>query len=301
MIQNVIVTNYLGDTLVMGVGDPDESGLLISNIDGIGPGQAEISTTELAATDGAAYNSARLVSRNITFKIIFQSDMSIEDIRHLSYQFFHLKQPITLTFITDTRALQIDGYVESNEPDIFSEEESTTISVVCPYPYFYNLRSSEFVFSRIESMFEFPFCNDSLTEDLLIFGEIRDRYEYPVFYEGDAETGLVFTVTFRGPVKNLSIFNTFRNEILKIDTAKIEAIIGSSIQAMDELVISTVTGKKSLTFWRNGKSYNVLNALDRSSEWVHLGIGRNTLAFTAETGEKNIEISVEYYPLYEGV
>lgn len=301
MIKRVIVTNYLGENLVMGIGDPDQSGLLISNIDGIGPGDAEISTTELAATDGAVYNSARLVSRNITFKIIFQSTTSIEDKRHLTYQFFHLKRSLTLTFIMDDRALQIDGYTESNEPDIFNEEESTSISVICPNPYFYDLISEDVIFSGIEPMFEFPFCNDDLYLPLLIFSEIRTKYENVIYYEGDADTGVIINIHFIGPAKNISIFNIARRETMTIDTAKIAAIVGSEIQNSDDLVISTVTGRKSLTFWRDGKSYNVLNALARSSDWINIGVGRNSLAFTAESGDRNIQFDIQYYPLYEGV
>lgn len=301
MIHSVIVTNNLGESLVMGIGDPDVSGLLISNIDGVGPGQAEISTTELAATDGAVYNSARLVSRNITFNIIFQSDVSIEEKRHLSYKFFHLKRPLTLTFITDERALQIDGYVESNEPDIFSELESTTISIICPNPYFYDLADDHIMFGGIQPMFEFPFCNDSLTEDLLIFSEIRERYENLVWYEGDADTGVIITIHFLGPATNITLVNIARNETMVIDTTKLAAIVGSKIQASDDLIISTMTGKKSLTFWRNGKSYNVLNALSRDSDWINIGVGQNILAFNADTGFKNVQIDIQYYPLYEGI
>lgn len=300
MIRSVIVTNYLGERLTLGVGDPDTSGLLISNIDGIGPGQAEVSTTELAATDGAVYNSARLVSRNITFNIIFQSDTSIEEKRYLTYRFFPLKKAINLTFITDNRSLQIDGYVESNEPDIFTKEESTSISIICPNPYFYSLTSDSVVFSGIEPMFEFPFCNDSLTEKLLIFGEIRTKYENVVYYYGDAETGVNIKIHFLGPATALSIFNITNRNIMKIDTTKLEAIVGSPIQAADDLVISTVSGKKSLTFWRSGKSYNVLNCLDRSSDWIKLEVGENVLAFTAETGNNEIQFDVQYYPLFEG-
>lgn len=302
MIHSVIVTNYIGENLVMGVGEPDKSGLLIANIEGIGPEEADISVTELAATDGAIYNSARLVSRNITFNIIFQNDISIEEKRHLSYRFFHLKKPVTLTFVTDERTVQIDGYVESNTPTIFNKEEWTTISVICPNPFFYDIASNEITFSGIERLFEFPFCNDSLTEKLLIFSEKRYKYENVLYYEGDAETGLVINIHFLGPATGISIVNVSTREIMKIDTTKLAAIVGSPIQTNDELVISTISGKKSITFWRGGLSYNVLNSLDRDySDWLSIRIGENVLAYTAETGNENVEFYIQYYPLYEGV
>lgn len=302
MIQSVIVTNYLGESLKMGIGDPDESGLLISSIDGLGPGVSEINTTELAATDGAVYNSSRIASRNIVMDIIFRGNPTIEDSRHLTYDLFHLKKPVNLVVITDNRVLQIDGYVESNEPAIFEKEEGTSISIICPSPFFYTVSESHIRFGGIEPMFEFPFCNDDLVENQLIFSEIRNRYENVVYYEGDVETGVLINIHFLGPVTDtIYIHNTIRQDTMKIDVSKIVSIVGSAIKASDDLIISTMTGKKSVTFWRNGKSYNVLNALSRDSNWLKLDVGRNILGFVAETSYKNIEFDLQYYPLFEGV
>lgn len=301
MIKSLTVTNHLGESLTMGIEDPNTTGLLISSIDGIGPGQADISTTELAATDGAVYNSSRLVSRNITIDLIFQGDPTIEDSRYLTYKYFPLKKEVVLTIVTDKRSLQIDGYIESNDPNIFDKQEGTTISIICPNPYFYSLGTQTTIFSGIEPMFEFPFCNDSLTEKLLVFGDIRTKYENVVFYEGDAETGFVTNIHFLGPVSEISIFNVENREIMKIDTDKIAAIVGSDIAAGDDLIISTVTGNKFLTFIRNGKSYNVLNCLDRNSDWLKLYIGMNIMAFTATSGSSNMQFTINNDSLFEGV
>lgn len=301
MIKSVTATNYLGESLTMGIGESDESGLLISSIDGIGPGESEINITELAATDGAVYNSSRIPSRNIVINLIFKDIPTIEDARHLTYRMFPLKKFVNLIFVTDNRALQIDGYVESNDPAIFEQQEGTSISIICPRYYFYSLTEDTIVFSGIEPMFEFPFCNDSLTENQLIFGEIRDRYENVIFYDGDAETGMVINIHFLGPASNITIYNVVTGDMMKIDTNKLTAIVGSPIQAVDDLIISTVTGEKSITFWRNGKSYNVLNCLDRESSWLKLDVGRNVLAYVAETGYKNLQFNIQYFPLFEGV
>lgn len=301
MIKSITVTNYIGESLTLGIGDPDESGLLVSSVEGIGPGQADISVTELAATDGAVYNSSRLVSRNIVINLIFSENPMIEDSRYLTYRMFPLKKDINLVVVTDNRELQIDGYVESNEPSIFDQQEGTSISIICPNPYFYSLASNDVVFSGIERLFEFPFCNDSLTEKLLIFSEIRNKYENVFYYEGDAETGVVINIHFVGPATDISVYNIVTREMMKINTDKLKSIVGSAIKASDDLIISTITGQKSVTFWREGKSYNCLNALERDSDWLKIDVGENVLAFVAKTGTENIHFDIEYYPLYEGV
>lgn len=301
MIKSVTVTNHLGDSLKMELGSFEKTGLLISNIEGIGPGDADISMTELAATDGGVYNSARLTSRNIVLDIIFYSNDSIEDVRQLTYHYFPLKKYVNLIFETDNRSIQIDGYVESNNPDIFSQQEGTSISIVCPNPYFYSLGTNVSVFSGIEPMFEFPFCNDSLTEKLLVMSEIRTKYENVIYYQGDAETGVIMKVHFLGPVTGLSIFNITSRQTMKIDIAKLIAIVGSDLQYGDDLYISTIRGNKSLLFYRQGQEYNVLNALDRDSDWIMLDIGENVIAFNADEGQMNMQFEVYNDILYGGV
>lgn len=300
MIKSVTVINHLGEKYKMEMRNLTK-GFLISSIDGIGPGSSNISTTELAATDGAVFNSARLVSRNIVLNLVFLGDPTIEDTRQLSYRYFPLKKDISLVFETDNRSLQIDGYVESNEPDIFSEREGTSISIICPNPYFYSEETETTVFSGIEPMFEFPFSNESLTEKLIEFSEIRTKYENVIYYEGDAETGIVMKIHFVGEVVNPSIYNITSREIMRIDTDKLAAIVGSPIQATDDLIISTMTGKKSIIFVRNGKEYNVLNCLNRDSSWLKLDIGQNVIAFTAESGEHNMQFEVYNDILYGGI
>ena len=301
MIHSVSVINHLGEKMEMKLRNPEESGFLISSIDGLGPGKAEISTTDLAAADGAVWNSSRLVSRNIVINLIFVANPTIEDSRQKSYKFFPLKKDITLIFETDNRFVQIDGYVESNDPDIFSDQEGTSISIICPNPYFYSISTTTTVFNGIEPMFEFPFSNESLTEPLLVMSELRTKYENVVYYEGDAETGFVMKIHFVGPASGISIYNVKSREIMKIDTTKLAAIVGSPIQAADDLIISTITGKKSLTFIREGKTYNVLNALDRDSAWLKLAVGENIIAFTADEGNYNLQFEVYNDILFEGI
>lgn len=301
MIQSLTVINHMGHGIELGLRNFEETGFLITSIDGIGPGDAVINTTELSATDGSIFNSARVTSRNIVISLKYMFNPTIEDMRQLSYLYFPLKKPVTLIFKTDNNELMIDGYVESNEPDIFSESETTQISIICPNPFFYSTGIQRTVFSGIEPMFEFPFSNESLTEKLLIMSEIRNKYENVITYYGNVETGITMTIHFLGPATNITVYNVTTREIMKIDTSKIAAIVGSAIIAGDDLVIDTATGEKSATFIRAGKRYNVLNAIDRDADWIKLDLGDNVLAFTAETGEANVHFTIDNYVLSEGV
>ena len=112
---------------------------------------------------------------------------------HDSYKYFPIKKKVTLLIETDNRICETYGYVESNEPDIFSSDETTQISIVCPDPYFYSAGpdgTNTTIFYGVEPLFEFAFSNESLTESLIEFGEIKNETEQTVYYSGDAEIGV---------------------------------------------------------------------------------------------------------------
>lgn len=301
MIRALTVTNYLGQSKRFELFYPEKSGAVIQNIEGLGPSKAEINVNEMAVSDGAVFNSSRVSSRNIVISLKFLFNPQIEDVRHETYKYFPVKQRATLLFETDDRSCETYGYVESNEPDIFSENETTQISVICPDPYFYSERADSTVFYGVDPMFEFPFSNESLDEKLLIMGSIKSEMEETIYYSGDAETGVVITIHAVDKASNIAIYNTGTRELMRIDTDKLESITGSGIIARDEIVISTIRGDKYIRLLRNGVYYNILNCLDKDADWFRLSKGDNTFAYTAEEGVENLRFQVEYKRLYEGV
>ena len=48
MIRAVTFTNYLGDSIRLDLARPEESGFIIKSVTGLGPGKANINTTEIA-------------------------------------------------------------------------------------------------------------------------------------------------------------------------------------------------------------------------------------------------------------
>lgn len=304
MIKTITVTNYLGDSLLLDLARPEESGFIVESVTGLGPGKANINMTEVATNDGGLFNSSRLPNRNIIISLKYLWKDSIEDVRQLSYKYFPIKKKLTLLIETDNRSAEIEGYVESDEPNIFSKEEGSTISIVCPNPFFYSAGADGInttIFYGVKPLFEFPFSNESLYECLLEMGEIQNQTEKTVIYSGDSEIGITITIHAIGEAKNITIYNTGTREIMRIDTNKLEALTGSGIVAGDEIVICTVKGNKSITLLRNGKVMNILNCLDKVSDWFQLAKGNNVFAYTAEEGSSNLQFKIENRIIYEGV
>lgn len=307
MIYSIVVTNYLGDRIKLELGKPDVSGFLIKSITGLGPAKANVNTTEVSTNDGSLFNSARLSQRNIVLDMVFINTVygeSIEDLRQKSYKYFPLKKSVELTIETDNRYVKTTGYVESNEPNIFSSQEGTQISIICPDPYFYSAGedgNNVTNFYSIDPMFEFPFSNESLDEPLLVFGEIQIKTEGVITYHGDSEIGVMIYIHAIGPATNINIYNTETREVMRINTEKISSLTGKGIVASDDIVINTAKGEKSVTLIREGVSYNILNCLDKNTDWFTLAKGDNIFAFTADSGVTNLQFRVENKVIYEGV
>lgn len=304
MIKSITVTNYLGDSLVLNLARPEESGFVVKSVTGLGPGTANINTTEVSTNDGGLYNSSRLSTRNIVITLGFLWKDSIEDVRQKSYKYFPIKKKLTLLIETDNRQAEIEGYVETNDPNIFSKEEGADISIICPNPFFYSSGadgSNTTVFYGIDPMFEFPFGNESLYDALLEMGSIQNQHEKVITYNGDAEIGVTITIHAIGEASNITIYNTGTREIMKIDTEKLSALTGSGIIAGDDIVICTAKGNKSIKLLRSGKTTNILNCLDKNADWFQLAKGDNIFAYTAQSGSSNLQFKIDNRVIYEGV
>ena len=310
MIKSVTAVNFKGESIKMDLFHPESSGFIIIKIDGIGPGKATVTKNDSKVYDGGTITSARLPSRNIKMEIQFLWVNSIEDVRHKSYKYFPLKKPITLIFETDTRTVEIEGVVESNEPDIFSSEESTNISIICPDPYFYasgeNARSKT-EFSGINAMFEIPsdagYSNESLTEALTEISTLYIQSERGIMNYGEVDIGVVISIKPLAIVKGiLTISNVTLGQNMSFDLNKIKTITEQDFHLGDELVINTLRGKKSVTLVREGKNYNALSCIDTRTDWIYLTSGENTFTYYLDgEGIEDLQFSVTNSILYEGV
>lgn len=304
MIKSVTITNHLDESIKLDLFNPEESGFIIKNIEGLGPVKANINFKELATNDGSIDNSARLSSRNIVMSLQFMESPTIEETRLKSYKYFPVKRNIKFLIETDNRICETIGRVETNVPTIFSNAEGCQISILCPNPYFYSAGengTNQTIFYGTEPLFEFPFSNESLTEDLIEFGSIENRTEGTIYYDGDAEIGITIQIHAVGEAEGLVIYNTKTREIMRINDDKLKSLIGSGIQAGDEITITTSRGEKGIYMLRSGVTTNILNSLEKPIKWFQLSKGDNTFAYTASAGLTNLQFRIENKVIYEGV
>ena len=336
MIKAITITNYLGSldehvnralnntkyetnnsTIHVELGQAEPThGFLVEKIEGLGPVKADINMTDLATTDGSLYNSSRLQTRNIVLTFNFKNCPDAEAARLKTYKYLPIKRKVMLSVETADRNARVVGYVESNEPDIFSKEVKSVISIICPDPYFY---SNEYgysphviTFAGLESEFEFPFENNSISEDLLIFGNLTEIVSKDFVYEGDQEIGVKMSIAVSSTIDTNIIlvhvknsYNTNESVLtseMRIDIEKFHDLMNDTyLLAGDTITIDTTNGQKKITLLRSGIEYNILNVVTRDSDWFQLAKGFNRFYFTAGGNESHMSFKVENYVIYEGV
>ena len=320
MIKTVTVTTEYGEVLAMNLSDPFSSGFNIMGIDGLGPVKGTINTTSTVHTDGGLYNSARLEQRNIVFHLGYIDDPSkqalsgnpdsylsdIEGIRHKSYVLFPPKAKVSIVVETAHRKAVCYGYVESNEPDIFSQNVTATVSIICPDPYFYDygkLDLTEVSFSSVISMFEFPFSNESLTDNKLVLGEASSSNIKSFRYEGDAVSGGEFVISFSTEVRSdIHIRNQTANTSLQIGWWYIENVLKiDSLGPGDLIIVTTGFGVKKAVLVHENKSYNIISAVTMDSKFPVIVPGVNTFDYGAYWGSGGMNMTMSFLTMYTGV
>lgn len=305
MIQSFWVENQNGDRLELSMSNSGtEHGLVIFNVEGLG---SPVATTNGAGGpnfDGMKVSSVVADARQIVITLAVSGFGDREEAaRATVYKYFPVKQKIRLEVHTDRNELFVDAIVEQNEANLFATVENFVISLVCPQPYFKDVSEREYYLYDGAGfpLFEFPFSNESLTEDLLVFGEASLSPTAVILYESAVATGVDMQLNFLGLVEDVTIYNTNGNQVMRIDLSDAETYFGSPVKAGDRLVINTRTGEKSIFFVRGGEYYNLLNGVYINSDWTEIRPGENNVVVKAVTGEDLITTDIRFRPLREAV
>ena len=142
MLTSIEVTGpHVGfDPLVMSRLNANSDPIHFREIQGLGPVKADISSTQYAVTDGDYVTGKKVSKRNIVMTVGFNPDWgndTVATLRQKLYAYFMPKQWVNLKFAsTHMPEVFIEGYVESCEPNMFSQDPEMQISIICPKPYF---------------------------------------------------------------------------------------------------------------------------------------------------------------------
>ena len=292
----------MGDELKMELNNPQASGMLITNIDGLGPGVANLRANEYSASHGGVFNSAKLPMREIVIDIEFlrTKHISAEDAMRATYKYFPIMKQVELTFKTHGRESMISGIVSANDSNLFFKNSGTQITILCPQPFFRSVNTDVTMFYGQEPKFEFEFSNEEGTKELLM-GEIQQEPERLINYSGDSEVGFVISMRAYGTVVNPAFYDLNDRTFMKIDSNRIIKKTGKGIGDGDEIIINSIHGEKSVILRRDGIDTKILSAMTRDSTWLTLGKGDNHYAYIADQGFGVMNVVIKSYVLFEGL
>lgn len=255
---------------------------------GLGPVGADIITSALGMVDGEKYNGSRVGKRNIVLTVYIGGNIEANRIR--LYQFFAPKSYVKLYYRNGSREVYAEGYVESNESNQFDVPAFNQISIICPRPYLSAIEAIVQDISNTVDMFEFPF---SIEESGTEFSTLDGSGFANMHNSGDVSTGAIFRVFAQAEVVGPNIYNAITNEYFKLS---------GSLEAGDLLTINTNAGNKRLTITKStGEVVNALHRRAPGSTWLQLSVGDNYIAYTADSGEAAMSVSVEHNDLFVGV
>lgn len=283
MITKVEVFSPQPDAPILPLGGemPFDDPVFIRNIDGLGPVKADIARTPYASGRGAVYQGSTTPDRNVVFTLGFNPDweglQTIASLRQILYRYFMPENWCKLRFFSqELPDVDIEGYVESCEPNMFSQDPEMQISVICPKP-------------------------DFIEVDATIYNGVVDdgTLELAFDYSGTIDTGYEIRVDQSVDVPNytgpLTIVHTAFQEaqFFKVDPAVIDGI--------RYFKLSTVANAKRVSeiYKADGTVDNLLPVMTADSVWPILKPGQNLFKISAD--QIGLAWTMAYFNRYGGL
>lgn len=249
----------------------------VTNITGLDPVKAAVSTSPFGSVDGSAYTGSSVQSRNIVLTLRPNpnwDDYTYEALRRLLYSYFMPKRPTRLIFYSDDLIpVKIDGIVESVEVNLFSKDPELQVSIVCPDPYFIALNP------------------EVITGQSVRPGGVIATIDY----DGTVEAGLYVKVTHVSTPAPTYIGIQVGDPA--VTYANVVATVSSSLY----FELSSIPMQKYVqnVDLNTGVIINLLSKIQQGSQWPLLQPGENDFSIITDAGVQDWELT--YFERFGGL
>lgn len=263
-----MLTKVEVDSQIPGVGtlsldllDPTDNQIHVRDIEGLGPVKADIATTPYS-DDGELYQGSSKGKRNIVMKLGLNPsglDQRMSTLRHILYKYFGTQSRVVLRFFSDDMpTVEIMGYSESLEPNIFSKDPEIQVSVLCPNP--------DFVSVNVETL----------------TGTIYPETVMSIEYDGDVPTGFEITadiVDMVGGISDLYADNYVITMTYAGESKRIKVVLVDTSSQYD-FYLSSLRGFKRVRYIHkvDGSIQNITRRIYDPSFWPLLWPGTNQMS-----------------------
>jgi hypothetical protein len=255
-------------------GGPQTDLIQVRSIKGLEPVKANISTSPYGSIDGEAFSGAEVPKRNIVLTLGLNPDWleySMESLRRLLYLYFMPKQFVRLVFRSDDDfpPVEISGYVETVDPNIFSKDVEVQVSIICPDPYF------------------------TAVEPTVIAG-VSDQAARTVQYEGSVEVGVNAKLTFLSGAAPTLI-------TMQIGDVSNQLQVAATVTATKYFVMNSLPSQKYVQNVEMGSGLitNLLSKVSDGSQWPSLRPGGNRVYITSNAGVQDWQLT--YFARFGGL
>lgn len=278
MIYTISSRNENGVSLTLDLQKPEEYGVYVTSVDGLGPPDASMTLTTRPYADGSLFTGNTIPERTITISLALDPHgATVEQTRDVLLRAYPVKARLQLAITTEKRTYLTDGYVEKFNPEIFSERQTIDITIRCPDPYLYNASLIDDPIVPLGSeipLFEFPFGSDDTPSIEFSKKELQSQVFH--YYDGQTSVGLEITIEVRSDlVEPVHIANSTHNEVVSF--FKAYGSLGT-LKLGDVISIDTTVGNRKATLLRDGTYYNALAFLNsRNTAWPLMHPGENQI------------------------
>ena len=263
------------------------SNFKLTNVDGLTSANVELSSSTVASMDGDVVNNERTTPRGIVLDLTIEG-ADVEAKKRYILRYIKPKQKARLHWTQNGREIEISGIIESIDMPRYTNSVIMQVSMYCSQPYWEDI---DFVVQEISEVLNLHYFTD-YEDDMLYFpaggiplGEYDTNRTKAFENDGDVAVGMEIHIIALGTVGNPIIYNS-DGKFFGVNT---------TMQAGDEIVISTVKGKKTVT--KNGN--NILGSIMPRSTWLQLEVGENEFTIDSDDGtEGNMYFTLTYKQRY---
>lgn len=287
MERTLIYKNHKGDMITFTYKPP----FLLSICDGFHETVGTVNSVSSAYGVGTTWNGTSIGQRDLTIKGTITDN--IQENRLLLYDMFPLNSEGTLYYYEGDIERKITCLVEKvSIPEKKGFTRDFSISLVCPNPRFSALAATILSMATWTPAFKFKLVIPK--NKGIKFG--TKNTTSMVTTENTTEIDYGMTIKFKAndTVKNPYLFNVTTRDIIQIE---------KTMSAGDQIIITTHIDNKNVIYKNavTGEEENINYLIMYGSKYLQVPSGTNTFRSGADSGEDNLETTIEFLPEYEAV
>lgn len=286
MERTLIYKNHKGDMITFTYKPP----FLLGVCDGFHEVVGTVNTISSAYGVGTKWNGTSIGERELTIKGTITEN--VQENRLLLFDMFPRNSEGTLYYYEGNIERKITCVVEKVIiPEKGTYTRDFSISLVCPNPRFSALAATILSMATWTPAFKFALKIPQSTG--IKFGTKNTTSMGTTQNTTEIDYGMTITFKANDTVVNPYLFNVNTREIIHIE---------KTMSVGDKIVITTHIDNKNVMFNAlTGEEENINYLMMYGSKYLQVPSGTNTFRSGADSGEDNLETTIEFLSEYEAV